>query len=51
MQTAVCLETNPQINTMLQIIEATNLSIAQGFISLLFGDRDRQRSKPPRQHR
>ncbi|MEY2831298.1 MAG: hypothetical protein RLZZ574_556, partial [Cyanobacteriota bacterium] len=33
-----CLETNPQIDTMLQIIEATNLSIAQVFISLLFSD-------------
>lgn len=33
-----CLETNPQIDTMPQIIEATNLSIAQVFISLLFSD-------------
>ncbi len=33
-----CLETNPKIDTMLQIVEATNLSIAQVFISLLFSD-------------
>lgn len=33
-----CLETNPKIGTMLQIVEATNLSIAQVFISLLFSD-------------
>jgi hypothetical protein len=33
-----CLETNPQIDTMLQIVETTNLSIVQVFISLLFSD-------------
>jgi hypothetical protein len=33
-----CLETNPKIDTMLQIVEATNLSIVQVFISLLFSD-------------
>ncbi|MFM2315620.1 MAG: hypothetical protein RLZZ04_4898 [Cyanobacteriota bacterium] len=33
-----CLETNPQIDTMFQIVEATDLSIAQVFISLLFSD-------------
>ncbi|PSB05976.1 hypothetical protein C7B62_24015 [Pleurocapsa sp. CCALA 161] len=33
-----CLETNPQIDTMLQIVEATDLSIVQVFISLLFSD-------------
>lgn len=33
-----CLETNPKIDTMVQIVEASNLSIAQVFISLLFSD-------------
>jgi hypothetical protein len=33
-----CLEINPQIDTMLQIVEATDLSIVQVFISLLFSD-------------
>jgi hypothetical protein len=33
-----CLETNVKISTLSQIAKATNLSIAQVFISLLFGD-------------
>ncbi|MEO0014786.1 MAG: hypothetical protein RLZZ535_3175 [Cyanobacteriota bacterium] len=33
-----CLETNVKISTLPQIAKATNLSIAQVFISLLFGD-------------
>ena len=33
-----CLETNVEISTLPQIAKATNLSIAQVFISLLFGD-------------
>lgn len=32
-----CLETNRSINTLPQIVKATGLSIAQVFISLLFG--------------
>jgi hypothetical protein len=33
-----CLKTNTEISTLPQIARATNLSIAQVFISLLFGD-------------
>ncbi|MDJ0751762.1 MAG: hypothetical protein QNJ11_19920 [Woeseiaceae bacterium] len=33
-----CLETNQNINTLPQIVKATGLSIAQVFISLLFGE-------------
>ncbi|MGV2831395.1 hypothetical protein [Myxosarcina sp. GI1(2024)] len=33
-----CLRSNPQVNTLAQIVRATNLSVAQVFISLLFGE-------------
>lgn len=33
-----CLRGNPQVNTLIQIVRATDLSVAQVFISLLFGE-------------
>lgn len=33
-----CLKNNPQVNTLAQIVRATDLSTAQVFISLLFGE-------------
>ncbi|WP_036487544.1 hypothetical protein [Myxosarcina sp. GI1] len=35
---AECLRGNPQVNTLIQIVRATDLSVAQVFISLLFGN-------------
>ncbi len=37
-QVVKCLESNPKINTLPQIVKATELSLAQVFISLLFGE-------------
>lgn len=33
-----CLEANAEVSTLAQIAKITNLSIAQVFVSLLFGD-------------
>lgn len=33
-----CLRNNPQVNTLAQIVRATDLSMAQVFIALLFGN-------------
>ena len=37
-QVANCLKINPSMNTLPQIVKATGLSLAQVFISLLFGE-------------